>query len=428
MQEARSQLSDPPTSTVSRQNLTRNFGILLVGEVISKVIGIFVFGRLGVVLGESVYGELEFVFAAITLSALLADAGLVVYGARAVARDGTTPSTLVPAFLVLRGALAVASLVIMGVLALTGTGASPAILLAACLVILPLPLVSDWVFQGRDEMSIVTASNILRQSCLLVGVLLFVDTPEHAWRVPIADGVGLALVAAWHQILVRRRAPSLRWHGVVGRAITVAKEALPLGLSTVAWAARFWAPMVFVGVSTDGVFKGHYGAAHRLTVAMHQVVFLYYYNLLPTWSRLATETQGALSSSLRAAVRKSSLISLGLACSMILATWWLSHDVIRVLGYGERFQRSAELLNVLCFVPAIAWVSGNVRFGLIAAGHPRGDMWANAAGAFTLIATLALCSSSISTTVVPAFVAAEAITGIVAFAWWRTKVRRGAVT
>ncbi len=418
MQDAPIKPLDPTAPAANASNLTRNFGILLVGEVVSKVIGFFVFGRLGRVLGDSCYGELEFAFATTTIAALLADAGLVVFGARAVARDPSTARSLMPSFFVLRGALVVLSLIAIGLIAASGRGASPAILLACGLVLLPVPFVCDWFFQGRDEMVVVTISNVVRQSCLLVGVLLFVDAPSHAWRVPIADAVGLAVVAGLHQVLLGRRCGRWAWKGALNRAQAVVREAAPLGLSTVAWAVRFWAPMVFVGMTTTGGFKGQYGAAHRLAVAMHQVVFLYFYNLLPTWSRLATTGDSRIPDALRSAVRRSTWISLAGAILMITTTWLLAPDVIRLLGYGAEFEKSADILRWLCVVPAVAWISGNARFGLIAAGNSRGDMWANAAGAACVVGAYFAWIHSAETVVVPAFIAAEVVTGLVALGLW----------
>jgi polysaccharide transporter, PST family len=405
--------------------LVRNLGVLILGEIVSKVVAIFVFGRLGSVLGDARYGELEFAFAAVTVASLVADAGLVVFGARAVAKDQVAAKSLLPAFLVLRAALVAASVFTIGFLAVFQVGAAPAILLGYGLALLPVPLVCDWIFQGRDEMAVITASNLLRQSCLLVGVLVFVQGPDDAWCVPVSDAVGLAAAAGLQQFLARRRTGSLVWEGVMRRAVDIAKQAAPIGFGTIAWAVRFWAPMVIVGSAADGAFAGHYGAAHRLAVAMHQVVFLYFFNLLPTWSRDAVGSGDGISDALRVAVRKSFAITCAGACAIVAGTWLLADPVIRFLGYGPGFEASSNILIGLCFVPAIAFVSGNVRFGLIAAGHAKGDAWANAAGAACVVVGCFVFGETVASAVVPAFVTAELVTALVAFGVW-LKIGRAA--
>lgn len=413
-----------PRSLGDTLRLVRNLGFLLLGEVASKIVGILVFGRLGRVLGDSRYGELEFAFAAVTVASLVADAGLVVFGARAVAKDQVAARSLFPAFLVLRAALVAASVFAIGFLAIFQVGAAPAILLGYGLALLPVPLVCDWIFQGRDEMAVITASNLLRQSCLLIGVLFFVEGPDDAWCVPVSDAIGLAAAAFLQQFLIRRRTGALIWDGVMRRAVDIAKQAAPIGFGTIAWAVRFWAPMVIVGSAADGAFAGHYGAAHRLAVAMHQVVFLYFFNLLPTWSRNAVGSGDAIAADLRASVRRSFRLTCAGACAIIAGTWLLADPVVRLLGYGAGYEASSKLLLGLCFVPAVAFVSGNVRFGLIAAGHARGDTWANAAGAVCVIVGCFTLGPDVESSVVPAFVLAEVVTGLVAWAAWISFGRR----
>ena len=66
--------------------LKTNLAILVLGDAAGKLINFFVFARLGRVLEPGVYGRLELVLAAIFVGALVIEAGLGPWGARAVAR------------------------------------------------------------------------------------------------------------------------------------------------------------------------------------------------------------------------------------------------------------------------------------------------------------------------------------------------------
>jgi O-antigen/teichoic acid export membrane protein len=164
---------------------------------------------------------------------------------------------------------------------------------------------------------------------------------------------------------------------------------------------------------------GTFGAAHRITVSMHAVVWLWFFNLLPTWSASARQP-----GSLEAAVRRSVGVTAALGATLVAAVFVLAPVVIHVL-YGEDYADSGFLfLRVLALVPALAWVSGNFRFGLIAKGALRAELAASVAGAAAgigMLLVLAARSDLDAWKACWAFCGAEAVTLLVAWALWRRK-------
>jgi O-antigen/teichoic acid export membrane protein len=326
--------------------------------------------------------------------------------------------------LVLRSILLVVALVLLGALA-TGLGLtegwSRAVLLfsAGCMLV-PKAGLCEWLFQGRNEMASVMITMLLEPLLALAGTLAFVRTPEDLGRVPFILAAGIAAVAVAQQALARARGvrPDLV-HGVESAGAHW-REALPLSLSTLAWALRIYAPMVAMGLFAAGPGAGTFGAAHRLTVSMHAVVWLWFFNALPTWSSLAKEP-----GTLEKAVRRSTLATLGLAALLGVAVTLFGRFVVRLL-YGDGYQESGELLGWIVLVPAIAWVSGNFRFGLIAMGALWAELAASAAGAAMAIGSLFVMRASLDPwRAGVVFCAAEAVTLLVAAAMWRRKAGAG---
>jgi O-antigen/teichoic acid export membrane protein len=405
---------------VAVPRLKTNLAILIAGDALGKLVNVFVFGRLGRILEPERYGRIEFMMAAFLVGSLVIDFGLGPWGARAVARAEEPASRILGRILALRSLLLVAALLLLGAMA-AGLGSAEGwtraiLILSAGLMLLPKAAVCEFLFQGRNQMPLVAATTILEPLVALAGTVAFVRGPDDVGRVPFILAAAIAAVAAAQQGLARLLGvkPDLR-HGFesAGRQF---HESLPLGLSTLAWALRVYSPMIAVAVFVAGPAAGEFGAAHRLTVSMHAVVWLWFFNLLPTWSGVARQP-GVL----EALVKRSSLATVALAPLLVLCVWVLSPAVIRLL-YGAGYEDSASLLNFTVLVPALAWVSGNFRFGLIARGALKAELAASSTGAAVAVVTLLLFHARLDPLMAAGiFCAAEAVTLLVAWAMWARK-------
>jgi O-antigen/teichoic acid export membrane protein len=237
--------------------------------------------------------------------------------------------------------------------------------------------------------------------------------------VPFILAAATAAVAIVQQAVARGRGilPEVR-QGFAAAGATL-RESLPLGLSTFAWAVRFFAPMLALGFFAPGPGAGAFGAAHRLAVSMHAVVWLYFFNLLPQWSKLAAEGGG-----LDRAVLRSSRISIALAAALVATVAAAAGLMTIPQLYGEKYDLSVRLLRIISLVPALAWISGNFRFGLIARGALRAELAASAAGAFASVAAFAFLGARVDPwSAAAVFCGAEAVTLIAAWWLWRPVAR-----
>ena len=182
------------------------------------------------------------------------------------------------------------------------------LLLAAGLMLVPKAALCEWLFQGRNEMAVGDArprssSRSSRwpercSSCTSRGDLVRVPFILAA---AIADRRGRAAGARAPARSPARPPSRSRRRGPTAARVAAARPEH----------ARVGRPVLLADdrgrAVRAGPAAGAFGAAHRLTVSMHAVVWLYFFNLLPPWSRLGSEDGGGL----EPAVRRSLGVTVG---------------------------------------------------------------------------------------------------------------------
>lgn len=393
--------------------LRRNLVLLYAAEMLGKALGLVVFGYLGRTLLAARYGDLEFALGILFLLNLVIDAGLGHYGAREAAKRPGDTDRLVGQIALVRGGLIFVSLLLLAViaLALPRDPLAGALIVLQGLVLLPAPFILTWVFQARDQMHVVAAAAVIRQVLLATGILLFVREPLDVWQVPVWDAVGLAAGVGLQVVLFVRAGGSINPFRFLAGIRTVVIDSAPLAGSSVVWAVRLFAPLLALGIFATSTEVGLFGAGHRLVIAVHTFVWLYFFNLLPTLSRLGTEEGLArFQSVFTTSMRLIGWVAMGgAALGSVLA------PVLIPLIYGDALADGTGPFAIMVWVLAAAFVSGHHRFSLIALSLQKDELWASVAGAAVSVgACLALGSRLTPVSAAWVFVAAETTTLVVA--------------
>lgn len=395
-----------------------NLVFLYGGELLSKVLALVVFGYLNRVLTKERYGDLEFAYGLLFVLTLLMDAGLALYGSREASREPGRLPALATRIAAIRVVILIGSLAILGMMAslVEGDSTSKLLILLAGSVLLPIPLLLNWAFESRDEMHIVAACSLLRQILFVGGVVLFVGSGRDFLLVPVFDALGFLSSTLLQQIVLRRRIGALWDRHYLRGALDAVRDSFPLAMTNLAWALRLFFPLLalrfFVGSEETAVF----GAAHRLIIALQTFVWLYFVNLLPSFSRLA---------------RSQDFISFDrLASTSLRLVGWMvvtgsitggviAPTIFRI--YSPKYPDAASLFTIMVWMIAFAFVAGHHHYGLIAFRHQQDQMKANLSGLFISIAACLLVGSALTPTIAAAiFVGAEATTSIVA--WWFCRI------
>jgi PST family polysaccharide transporter len=357
--------------------LLRNFLSLAGAEVFSKLVTFAAFAYLARVLGPGGFGYIEFAGAVLMCASLIVDQGFSPYGAREIAKAPDRTRRLTAEVVTVRFVLAAGGYLAIVLFALL-IDRGPVLLrllLVYGLSLWAAPLLLQWVFQGHDRMHLVAVAQVIRQTMFATTVFAFVRGTEQILMVAWAEVAGVSSAAAYCVWMYRRhfRAATQMRPAVSAKLF---REGVPIGLSQMFWVVKMFGGTLILGIIASAQNVGFFAGAQRILVAAHTFVWLYYFNLLPTMARTWQQNNGEFDRLIERSMHR--VIWLG----MIAGLGWvaLSHDAMRII-YGPQFVAAGIVLALLAVVCVMAFISGNYRFGLIAAGHQNAEMLTAALGA-----------------------------------------------
>jgi O-antigen/teichoic acid export membrane protein len=139
------------------------------------------------------------------------------------------------------------------------------------------------------------------------------------------------------------------------------RQGLPIGLTELAWAFMWYFATVVLGLIFEDESLGWFGASHRMLMALHTFVWLYFFNLLPSIARSTGEPPARLLSLLGPSMRFVAWTSVFGAFVMTV----FAREAL-ILAYGPAFAGGAGCLAVLMWILPVAMLSGHYRYTLIA--------------------------------------------------------------
>jgi O-antigen/teichoic acid export membrane protein len=359
-------------------------GMLLLGggEMAAKIFCFLAFTRIGRLLGPERYGSLEFVMAFIVFFTLPADCGLGSYGAREIAKRRYPGPRLLAGIATLRSLLALASYVALAATTPWVPAGARTLVCIYGLGFLLMPLQLQWLFQGHGKMQWVAAASVVRYGVFAGLVFLLVRDDSTLISIGIFECIALIASSAMCVWVARAdlkdtlaelppRLADLKTH--LGRS-------WPIGMSQVSWVALWYFATVFLGFWVVDASLGQFGAAHRIVMALHTFVWMYFYNLLPTICRTAVAT----GKDLRALLGPSLALTAWAGGLAALLVTLLSSDIIAI-AYGEPYRPAGRLLSILIWAVPVALLSGHYRYALVACDHERLEFRCNAIAAVVAI-------------------------------------------
>jgi PST family polysaccharide transporter len=406
------------------RRLALNFALLAAGECLAKLLTFAAFSYFARSVGPDAYGAVEFTIAVMVFFTLPADLGLGAYGAREIARNTGDPLRLFREIMGMRSVLALCSFagLLLFILTINKSGETKLLMAVYGLTLLGGPALVQWFFQAYDLMYWVATASIVRQ--LTFAVLMFAAFREGSPVILIglfetasvvATGLFCMTVARWrlHVPLVR---PSLQPQALVRHL----RQAVPIGLTELAWAFMWYFATVLLGLIFADESLGWFGASHRVTMALHTFVWLYFFNLLPSLSRCVGLPNHYLTGLVNRSMRLAAWTGMFAAISITL----LSREVLSLL-YGPEFTGGAEFLVILVWILPIALLSGHYRYALIAYGLQNQLLYCTAiAAAAAVLLGLTLVPVLGATGAAIALLFANALNFVLVYVSVRRKIMR----
>ena len=238
------------------------------------------------------------------------------------------------------------------------------------------PGLLHWVFQGRDRMQYVSIASVTRWSIFALGVVLFVHEPSRLWLVAVIEGVAVGCVVLFYLRTLSQAYAPLRQRIDYTFALSILRQALPIGASELVWAIKIYAATVWLGATVGGSEVGWFSAAHRLVISAHTFVWLYFFNLLPSLARCSQGPLVTLHSLMRRSLQLTAWAALFLG---IVATAFAGSIIILV--YGPQYREAAAILRVLIWLIPLALLAGHYHYVLVAYDKQQLQFLSMASGA-----------------------------------------------
>jgi len=342
--------------------LATNYVILSGGEFISKVLAAVALAYLARVLGPESYGSLEFAIAIYFVVHLFVDSGLSYIGARELAKDKDKLPRLFVNITLARSILALIAFVFLALLAMfiNLPREVKTLIFLYGLVMLILPWLTQWIFQGRDMMQYFALASLTRWSVFTGLVFLLVHSSQQIWLVPFIEGAAQLSVAVILMAAIIHLFGFPRYKARILDAFALYRKAIPIGASELVWAIKMYFATILLGFVIGGVELGWFTAAHRIVVALHAFVWLYFYNMLPSISRTSQQPVDALLRLMK--------ISLQIAAwaGIIIAIFGVLFAEFGItLIFGADYAGASRIFAVLIWLIPLALMSGHFRYTLI---------------------------------------------------------------
>lgn len=408
-EDAPAGVPDTPAGPPARTFRVR-LASVLAGELLSKACFVAAFIWLARTLDPAVYGQVEWALSLTLMATLAADAGLATWAAARVAAAPGEAAVLVGEVGWLRLALAAPVYMVLLAIASARGGEAATAVAVYGLVLFLTPFNLAYLFNGMLQSHWAGIGQALRGVTFGAAVLLLVDAAASPATVALAEVLGASALVFGNVLVLQRvlRQP-IRLRASPRRLVTLLGHSWPVGASEVTWGVHWYGGVVLLGYLATSADAAWHSAALRLVVALHTIVWLYFYVLLPSFARLLDRDRVRWTRTFEDSLRLT-----GWAGCLVALTGTLAAETLLTAVFGTPFAASKPGFQAMVWMIPIAWASGHVRYSLIAARHPRREYLAAIAGATTAVAVTMVTAGSLRSTGAGLALAAGGIVNAVA--------------
>ena len=395
----------------------RDYIVLSGGQIFSKLLGFFAFAYLARILTVAEFGAVETVVGMSLIGFKVIELGTGSIAVRRLSQGTGTTSDVLGAVISTRFLIAfmVVPILALAYSFMTGSDVPSMLIWLFALSLLAAPFSHEWLFQAHEKMAYAAFSPLLKMSVFLLAVFIFSPTAHGVAIIGLAEILAMAAVAAYFFIASKRTLHAGRPNYGVKPAVALFKESAPLGASTFFNSVGLYAPVLVVATVAGAEAAGLFGAAHRILASVITFSYVYYFNLLPLFSRLLHHNPEALQKLMNASMR----VTAWAGISVCLGLWALGDPIMTII-FGANFASAAPAFKMLIWMGVFEVVSGNARWLLVAAHRQGSVLSAQIVGAVSaILLTFALAPSMGAYGAAIAVVIANG--AIWAYAWFRTR-------
>lgn len=386
------------------QKIAKNTGVIIIGDVVVKLISLFVTIYLARYLGPVGFGKYNFVFAYLAFFSIITDLGLQQILVREMARDPSAAPKLIGNAYILR--------IILTTIAIA----------LAIVIITPLPYPDDTtlyvyiasftlffisfsdfyatIFQANLAMKYSVVSKLIFKF-LSAGLVFYLIFTGGALAAIILAIVFSEMVKMLLNYYFSRRFVKPVFAIDFSLWKRLFKESLPLALTSVIWIIYFRIDVVMLSMMVGDAAVGLYSAAYKLSEPLSMISTALVISLFPIMSASFKESTEKLVKIYR----------LGLKCILItmlpitVGVTFIADRAI-LLIYEPEFVSSGIALQILVWAVLFGSINYIIFNLLVAIERPILNTWAMGAGAlvnvilnFILIPIMGFAGAAITTVV-----------------------------
>lgn len=326
----------------SDRHVSRNFLMLISGEVVSRVIAFGVTVFIARVLGAEGYGVIAFAIGINLYFSKLAEFAIEWVGAREVARLRDNFRHLAAAIMGVRlGVVLVLTIVSITIVQLTLPNPERDVLSLYLLTMLPLAANTKWIHLGLEEAGPIGLARVLGETLGLLIVLAIMTHTIELWVPPVAQLASEILVAVFLLLVLRQRGHRFGLSWDLTLAMPVFRSGLPLVVHIMLGLFIYNSDLIFLRLFRDSEQVGYYAAAYTLISLLSNLGLSYGMSLLPAMTRLGAGTPA------EQAQYHTALAQIFAVCMPVSVGGCLLASSIIGMAFGDQYGASVLALQIL---------------------------------------------------------------------------------
>ncbi len=356
------------------RKILKNIFSLTAAEIATKGIALVFTIYLAKILGPEGNGVIGFAKYFVSFFVIVGSLGLDIYGTREIARQPDRITKYVNSIFSIRLILSAIlyAILIIAVLLLNKPIEVKVIILIAGMNIFSSGLLLNWVFQGLERMEIIALRQVITSALNLIGILVFVNSPDDIYPAMIVMSASMLINTAW------MIAYYIKGHGLIRFDYDpefwkkIIKSSYPIGLTFMIVVIYNATNTVMLGFMRSDYETGIYSAAYSILIFALVPTSILQGAFFPKFSRLnAKEERNRI-------VSKFALLSF-LVGVLISFGFFVYSDFV-ISFFGKRYAETTHILSYLMVSTLIVYVSTTFFSPLLAWKMEKIVMFTNLAG------------------------------------------------
>lgn len=209
-----------------------------------------------------------------------------------------------------------------------------------------------WFFQGLQQMHYITYANVFANGIRVIGIFLWVHTPDDYLRAAFFQALGpvIAAFASWI-IIIKKYPDVIRKPNIIGIKKAL-QEGWVLFTTTIAINIYTASSVVFLGMVTNNTVVGYFSGAKRIIDSITNLIWPISQAVYPYVSKRVAESKAEAISLLQKMTRLLGAGSLAVSCFIFIWPQFIV-NILLGEGYGE----SIAMLRIMAFMPFIIALS-----------------------------------------------------------------------